>query len=87
MQRDSKIKIIVGQVAWIKVERHFTHELEIDPKEYALILTGDHENYDDIDDWVQDQELGNDKSTHYDYDEDWLEDEIESVEVEEETAK
>lgn len=73
------MKVTVKQVAWIKVERHFTHELEIDPKEYALILEGEHEYYDDIDEWVQDQELEN--STHYDYDEDWLEDRIESVEV------
>jgi hypothetical protein len=76
------MKVIVEQVAWIKIERHFTHELEIDPKEYALILEGESQ-YDDIEEWAQDQELGNDKSTHYDYDEDWEQDEIESVEVEE----
>ena len=77
------MKVIVEQVAWIKIERHFTHELEIDPKEYALILEGEHDQYDDIEEWAQDQELGNDKSTHYDYDEEWDEDRIESVEVEE----
>jgi hypothetical protein len=74
------MKVIVEQVAWIKVERHFTHELEIDPKEYALIVEGEHEQYDDIDDWAQDQEL---TGEYYDYDEEWLEDRIESVEVEE----
>jgi len=74
------MKVIVKQVAWIKVERHFTHELEIDPKEYALIQEGEHEQYADIEDWAQDQEL---TGEYYDYDEDWLEDEIESVEVEE----
>jgi hypothetical protein len=74
------MKVIVEQVAWIKVERHFTHELEIDPKEYALIVEGEHDQYDDIDDWAQDQEL---TGEYYDYDEEWLEDRIESVEVEE----
>jgi hypothetical protein len=74
------MKITVKQVAWIKVERHFTHTLEIDPKEYAQILEGEHQQYADIEDWAQDQELTGD---HYDYDEDWLEDTIESVEVEE----
>ena len=79
------MKITVEQVAWIKVERHFTHELEIDPKEYALILEGEHEQYCDIEDWAQDQELNGE---YYDYDEDWLEDRIESIEVEEvETAE
>jgi hypothetical protein len=73
------MKVIVEQVAWIKVERHFTHELEIDPKEYALIVEGEHDQYDDIDDWAQDQEL---TGEYYDYDEEWLEDRIESVEVE-----
>ena len=77
------MKVIVEQVAWIKVERHFTHTLDIDPKEYALILAGEHEDYESIEDWVQDQELGNEDSTHYDYDEEWDQDEIESVEVEE----
>lgn len=74
------MKVIVKQVAWIKIERHFTHTLEIDPKEYALILEGEHESYDDIEEWAQDQELGNEHSTHYDYDEEWDEDRIESVE-------
>ena len=77
------MKVIVEQVAWIKVERHFTHTLDIDPKEYALILAGEHEDYESIEDWVQDQELGNEDSTHHDYDEEWDQDEIESVEVEE----
>jgi hypothetical protein len=80
------MKITVEQVAWIKVERHFTHELEITQEEYNLILEGEHDQYEDIEDWAKDQELGNDKSTHYDYDEIWDEDRIESVEVEEETA-
>ncbi len=76
------MKVIVEQIAWIKTERHFTHELEIDPKEYALILEGEHDQYEDIEEWAQNQELGN-KSTHYDYDCEWEEDRIESVEVEE----
>jgi hypothetical protein len=74
------MKIIVEQVAWIKVERHFTHELEITQEEYNLILEGQDPNYETIEDWVQDQELTGD---HYDYDEEWLEDRIESVELEE----
>jgi hypothetical protein len=73
------MKVIVNQVAWIKVERHFTHELDIDPKEYALILEGEHEQYAEISEWAEDQELNGE---YYDYDEDWLEDRIESVEVE-----
>jgi hypothetical protein len=74
------MKVIVNQVAWIKVERHFTHELDINPNEYALIVKGEHDQYADIDDWAQDQELNGEYS---DYDEDWLEDRIESVVVEE----
>lgn len=74
------MKITVEQVAWIKVERHFTHELEITQEQYNLILEGEDPNYQTIEDWVQDQELTGD---HYDYDEEWLEDRIESVELEE----
>lgn len=77
------MKITVEQIAWIKVERHFTHELEIDPKEYALILEGEHDQYYDIEEWAQDQELNGE---YYDYDEDWLEDRIESIEVEQAEA-
>jgi hypothetical protein len=77
------MKVTVEQVAWIKVERHFTHELEIDPLEYAEILAGEHDHYDEIEDWVKDQELTGD---YTDYDEDWLDDQIESVEVEEQEA-
>ena len=77
------MKIIVKQVAWIKVERHFTHELNIDPKEYDLILEGEHERYSDLEEWAGDQEL---TGEHYDYDEEWLEDSIESVEKLEETV-
>lgn len=80
------MKVIVGQVAWIKVERHFTHTIEITPEEYQLIQSGEHEEYETIEDWVQDQELNNEHTTHYDYDEDWEQDEIESVEVELEEA-
>jgi hypothetical protein len=80
------MKVIVEQVAWIKVERHLTHTLEISAEEYALILEGESE-YEDIESWVQDQELSNEHTTHYDYDEEWEQDEIESVEViTEETA-
>ena len=79
------MKVIVEQVAWIKVERHYTHTIEITPEEYALILEGESQ-YESIEDWVQDQELDNELTTHYDYDEEWEQDEIESVEVELETA-
>ena len=74
------MKVIVKQVAWIKVERHYTHILEISAEEYALILE-DESQYNDIEEWVQDQELDSELTTHYDYDEEWEQDEIESVEV------
>jgi hypothetical protein len=77
------MKVTVEQVAWIRVERHFTHELEIDPREHDQILAGEHDRYDDIEAWARDQELTGDYS---DYDEDWLDDQIESVEVEEQEA-
>jgi hypothetical protein len=73
------MKVIVNQVAWIKVERHFTHELDIDPKEYALILEGEHEQYAHKRDCAEDQELN---GAYYDYEEAGLQDRIESVEVE-----
>jgi hypothetical protein len=74
------MKVIVEQVAWIKVERHLTHTLEISAEEYALIQEGESE-YEDIESWAADQELSNEHTTHYDYDEEWEQDEIESVEV------
>jgi hypothetical protein len=88
------MRVIVEQIACIKVERHFTHTLEIDSKEYALILEDKHEQYCDIEEWVQDQvraehvflqeqELRGD---YVDLREDWLEDRIESVEIEEEES-
>lgn len=74
------MKVIVKQIAWLNVERHYTHTLEIDPKEYALIQSGDHEYYEDIEEWAQDQELNGE---FYDYGHEWQDDRIESVELEE----
>lgn len=73
------MKVIVKQVAWIQVERHFTHELEISQEEHNLILEGEHSHYETLEDWAQDQELASDN--FYDYDEEWQEDRIESVEL------
>jgi hypothetical protein len=75
------MKVIVKEIAWIKVERHLTHQVDIDSDLYAEITQGLHPEYKNIKDWAYATPFGSADSTHSDVDQHWEDSEIESVTV------